>query len=467
MPTTTPPPPADHVAARLAAFAADLSPEALPPAVWTKSVHHIVDAVGLAFASHHFPYAAPALNGIAAAGGAGEASVIGSSMRLSPRDAALANGYLVHGLDFDDTHPSSIVHPTAACLPAALAMAELQNASWGELVAAYVAGMETCIRLGQSVHGGFHHAGFHATGLLSHFSAAVVAGKLLGLSAAQIVGAQGIAASTASGVQVFLENGAWTKRLHPGWGALAGITAAHLVRHGFAAPQRAYEGRFGFFETHMQQHLAEVDLASITEGLGIDFALLDTSIKPYPVCHFIHGCAEAALQLHAVLGGGADITRIVCELPATTLPIVAEPAAAKAVPRSDYEGKFSAPYVVATCLLRGRFGLAELDAASLGDPATLALAQRITCVAEVDTQFPRHFSGALTVELASGERHTRRVPVNLGSGERALSRDDIVAKFHGTAGIVLPAARTARVLDLLLSATASTPVREITRHLRS
>lgn len=467
MTSSSPPRSTDNIAEQLARFAVGLKGAELPQSLWLKSVHHIIDAIGLAFASHHFPFAAPGLAGIAAMGGAGEASVVGSSLRLPARDAAMANGYLMHGLDFDDTHPASIVHPTVACLPTALALAETRDLSWGDLIAAYVAGMETCIRLGQSVNGGFHHSGFHATGLLSHFSAAVVAGKLLGLSVDGIVGAQGIAASTAAGVQVFLETGAWTKRLHPGWGAMAGISAAHLVHSGFAAPRRPYEGRFGFFETHMQAHLADVDFASIAQGLGSRWVMMDTAIKPYPVCHFIHGCAEAALQLHAELGPDARIARITCELPAPTLPIVAEPAAAKAVPRSDYEGKFSAPFVVAACLLKGRFGLAELEDSSLTDPATLALAQRVTCIEERGSAFPRHFSGAVSVELASGQVHSRRVPVNLGSGERALAREDIVAKFHGTAGIVLPASRAAQVLDALLAVTPDTPVRDTVSLLRA
>ena len=455
-----------NIASALATFAADLTASSVPEAVWTKSVHHIVDGIGLAFASHQFPFAAPGLAGIAAAAGIGEATVIGSTRRLAPRDAAMANGFLMHGLDFDDPHPASIVHPTVACLPTALAVAEATGTNWGELIAAYVAGMETCIRLGQSVNGGFHHAGFHATGLLSHFSAAVVAGKLLGLRAEQLVDAQGIAASTASGVQVFLENGAWTKRMHPGWGALAGITAAHMVQHGFAAPQRPYEGRFGFFETHMQTHLDEVDMESIAEGLGSRWTILDTAIKPYPVCHFIHGCAEAALQLNALVRDPSQVERITCELPAATIPIVAEPADAKAHPRSDYEAKFSTPFVVAACLLRGRFGLAELSDASLLDAGILAMAQRVECVEEQGSQFPKYFSGAVTVHLASGEALTRRVPVNLGSGDRALTREDIVAKFGGTAGIGLDAARVGRVLDVLMSATPSTPVRSIAAALR-
>ncbi|OZI31543.1 2-methylcitrate dehydratase [Bordetella genomosp. 10] len=459
------PPPSENLALGLARFAHGLRPADLPPEVRTKSLHHIVDAIGLAYASRHFPFAAPGLAGFRAAGAPGAATVIGGAERLQPRDAALSNGYLIHGLDFDDTHPGSIVHPTVACLPAALAMAEAADATWGELLAAYAAGMETCIRLGRAVKGGFHHAGFHATGLVSHFSAALVAAKLLGLDVPRIVAAQGIAASTASGVQVFLENGAWTKRMHPGWGALAGITAAQMAQAGFHGPDRPYEGRFGFFDTHMQERAGQVDTESVIRGLGREWTLLDTSIKPYPVCHFIHGCAEAGVQLHARIGDLARVRRIVCELPEATLPIVAEPAAAKRVPRSDYEAKFSAQFVVAACLLRGRFALSELDDASLADPAILRLASKVECIRQEDTEFPKYFSGAVTVELDQGDTLHQHIPMNLGSGARALSLADIAGKFRANAGLVLPPPRAQAVLDTLLAAEFDTPVRALARAL--
>ncbi|WP_025597716.1 MmgE/PrpD family protein [Burkholderia sp. WSM2230] len=460
--TSVLPQPAVNVGEALAAFAHDLRLDAIPATVQRKSVEHIVDAIGLAFASHQFPFAAPGLQGIRAAAGTGVATVIGGDMRLAPRDAALANGYLIHGLDFDDTHPASIVHPSVACLPAALALAEANDASFGQMLAAYVAGMETAIRLGRAVKGGFHRVGFHATGIVSHFSSAIVAGKLLGLSAEQLLSAQGIAASTASGVQVFLENGAWTKRMHPGWGALAGITAAHLAQAAFAGPRRPYEGRFGLLDTHLQGFASEVDADSIAAGLGSDWAMLDTSIKPYPVCHFIHGCAEAALQLRREIGPDATIEHIVCELPEATLPIVAEPASAKLVPKSDYEAKFSAQFVVAACFARNRFTLAELSDDSLHDPAILALAAKTACVKEAGSSFPKYFSGAVSITLADGRTLRAHVPVNLGSGERALSLDDIVGKFRGNAQLSVSGARVDAVLDALLSATPDTPVRAIT-----
>jgi 2-methylcitrate dehydratase PrpD len=462
---STLPAPSANLARALAQFAHGLRHDDLPDEVKRKSRHHILDAIGLAFASHHFPFAAPGLAGFRAAGAPGESTVIGHGARLQPRDAALSNGYLIHGLDFDDTHPGSIVHPTVACLPAALAVGEAANATWGELLAAYAAGMETAIRVGRAVKGGFHHTGFHATGIVSHFSSAVIAGKLLDLSTDQIVAAQGIAASTASGVQVFLETGAWTKRMHPGWGALAGITAAQMAKAGFHGPDRPYEGKFALFDTHMQERSGHVDTESVLQGLGQEWTLLDTSIKPYPVCHFIHGCAEAALTLRAQLPDLSQVERIVCELPEPTLHIVAEPAAAKRVPRSDYEAKFSAQFVIAACLLRGRFTLLELEDASLADPQILALAAKVDCIAQAETSFPKFFSGAVTVHKKDGGSIHHHIPMNLGSGPRALTLDDIVAKFRANTALVLTEARIQAVLDTLLSAQADTPVREIAQAL--
>ncbi|MBO9354944.1 MmgE/PrpD family protein [Bordetella petrii] len=454
--------PSSSIALALARHARGLTLEALPAAVREKSLLHIIDAIGLGIAAHQFDFSGPGLAGIRAAGAPGEATVIGGGAALQARDAAMANGYLMHGLDFDDTHPGAIVHPSVACLPAALALGETLDLSWGEVLTAYALGMETAIRLGRSVKGGFHHGGFHATGIVSHFSSALVAGKLLGLSEDQLVAAQGIAASTASGLQVFLEDGAWTKRLHPGWGASAGITAAQMARAGFYGPRRPYEGQFGLYETHMQTRADQVDADSVMNALGHEWTLLETSIKPYPVCHFIHGCAEAALRIHGELGGrAADIRAIECELPAATLPIVAEPVHIKKQPRSDYDAKFSVQFVVAACLALGRFTLHELSPERLADPALLALAGRTDCKAQEVTAFPKYFSGAVTVTLQDGTRLREEVPVNLGSGERALAQADIVEKFKANASLTLPPVRTALILDAFLAAEAATPVRDL------
>jgi 2-methylcitrate dehydratase PrpD len=384
----------DTPARRIARFADALCYDDIPEPVRQRARVQILDALGVGVAANAYPFADKAIAGLRRLAGEGNCTVVGRRERLPMRDAALANGILIHGLDFDDTHPASIVHVTAASLPAALSLAESLDLHGRDLLTAYVAGMEVAIRLGAAVRGGFHHAGFHATGIVSHFSAAIVAGKLLGLTEDELVSTQGIAASSASGVQVFLEEGAWTKRFHPGWGAVGGLTAAHLAQHGFIGPSGPYEGKFGLFETHLHDQVATVDLTQLSDGLGTRWELCQTAIKPYPVCHFIHGAADAAIALQSELPSIRSIERIRVLLPEATLPIVAEPAADKRRPQTDYAAKFSAPFVVATCLIHGRFGLADLEPQALQDPAVLELCERTHCSSDPDSAFPLTFRAA-------------------------------------------------------------------------
>jgi 2-methylcitrate dehydratase PrpD len=434
----------------IAGFAAGLTWGAIPAAVRERAKLQILDTLGTGLAANAYPFAGTALAGIEALGGSGVCSVIGNAMRLSPRDAALANGLLMHGLDFDDTHLGSIIHATVASLPAALAVGEHIGASGKDLLVAYVAGMEVAIRVGMAADGRFHHTGFHATAIASHFSSAVVAGKLLGLPAEALTRAQGIAASTASGVQVFLEEGAWTKRLHPGWGASAGITAAILAQHSFKGPTRPYEGKFGLFETHFQEDAADVDGNKLVAGLGETWLLAETAIKPYPVCHFIHGCADAAIELSRELSVD-EIVAVEALLPEPTLHIVAEPHSAKIVPTTDYEAKFSAQFVIATCLALGRFGLAELKDSAFSDRRLLDLAAKVTCKADPGTAFPTYFSGGVAVTLKDGRVLSRHVRVNSGAGERMLDVDGVSGKFRACAAMTTPPERAERVRSVALA----------------
>lgn len=442
----------ENSAARdLAAMAVDLDLARVPAAVTERAKLHILDALGLGLASSVQDYGRSALEGVAAMGGgaAGECSVIGRSERLAMRDAALVNAILVHGLDFDDTHLASIIHPTCTALPAALALGEVLDASGADLLAAFLAGAETGIRLGLVVDGGFHHVGYHATGVVSHFASAVTAGRLLGLDADRIVAAQGIAGSTASGIQVFLEEGAWTKRFHPGWGAVAGITAAYLARSGFKGPTRPYEGKFGLLETHLQDRACDAKLGAVADGLGKEWRFGETALKPYPVCHFIHGCADAAIELHSEIGG-TPIELVDAFLAEPTLHIIAEPAEAKENATSEYEAKFSAQFVVAHCLLYGRFGLPDLLPDALADPETRALSRKVKCHPDPDTAFPEFFSGGVSVALADGRRLERHVRVNSGAGERAMTREAVADKFMASASLAVSEARAVPIRDAVL-----------------
>ena len=84
-------------------------------------------------------------------GSAARASVIGKNFRTSLQNAALANGYLAHFLDYDDTHYLNMIHASSPIFPACLAAAEITHANGKELLAAYVLGIEAACRIGSVV----------------------------------------------------------------------------------------------------------------------------------------------------------------------------------------------------------------------------------------------------------------------------------------------------------------------------
>ena len=453
------------ISARLADYVAGFTYDDIPNAVRERARSLLLDAVGIALASTSYDFAHSIRSGVRALGGEGECSLIGWPERMPLRDAVLLNGMLIHGLDYDDTHLGGAVHPTASALPCALGVAERTGAHGRDLLAAYVLGVEIVTRTSMASAFGFHHFGFHPTGIVAHFSCALQAGWLLGLDARQLTMAQGIAGSTAAASQEFLAEGAWNKRMHPGWAGVAGITAAYLAQNGFVGPLQPYEGRFGLFKSHLHESEADVDYDRITAKLGDEWELTATAVKPYPICHFIHACADAALALRrAHQLAPDDIAEIRALLPAGAIKIVAEPAATKLAPGSSYDAQFSAPFVIAACLVLDRFGLAELEEEVRTNPAILALARKVKCEADPDSGFPKYYSGGVVVITRDGRELRHYEPVNRGAGDRALSADEVADKFMDNARMATTAARARELRDLVL-AIDHHPSREIARAL--
>ena len=428
--------PAATLSDQYARFGLSLQLRDVPRAVQTRAKHLILDAVGIALASRGYTYADVSLAAFSELG-SGTSPVIGFGRRLALRDAAVMNGVLIHGLDFDDTHSRGVIHSTTSALPCVLALADRDDMSGVDLLAAYIVAMEVSTRVASAAKGGFHQAGFHPTGLVGAFGCAVAAARLLHLDELQVAHAQGIVLSMAAGSLEFLEDGAWTKRAHPGFAAASGITAATLAKHGFTGPRSAYEGRFGLYASHLGKRLDAADQQLAIEGLGSTWQIDEVAIKPLPACHFTHAVADAAIALHREHRFSADaldsIKRVVAKVPRGTVEVVCEPLEPKRRPVTSYDAQFSVPYIVATALLKGRFTLDELEPAALADPAVLALAARVDYEIDPDTTFPRHYTGEVVVERSDGTRVAHREAINRGCADRPVSNDDIVTKFYANA----------------------------------
>lgn len=441
------------LAGQVGAFAARAELSDVPAEVVERARHLILDSVGLAFASTAYGFPAVALEALSAFGG-GTHPVLGMPDRLSPRDAAVLNGVLIHGMDFDDTHIPAVTHVSAAALPAAISAAVSRGATTEDLLLAYILGVEVSARVGIGGAGGFHDVGFHPTAVAGAFGASVAAGKIAGLDADGLAAAQGVVGSMSSGLLEFLADGAWTKRLHPGWAAMSGLTAASFAKAGWSGPPAVYEGRFGLYNTHLAGR--ETHPEAVGDRLGETWELVRTAVKPYPICHFIHAFADAVLTLRPEIGATA-ITEIRCAIHPVPGKVVCEPAEAKWAPRDEYDAKFSLPFVVSAALTRGRFTLAELEDDALGDAAILDLAQKVRVSEDPDSAFPAAYSGAVEIELADGRVLRHREQVNRGHDERPLTNAEVVAKFRETIGRVAPDATADRVLNAVLSLGDGTP----------
>ncbi len=168
----------------------------------------------------------------------------------------LMNGILVHGLDFDDTHANGVIHATASCFPCALGVAahtgaRRPRAARGVRDRRRSGDAHRCGREGRLPPGRLPSDGARRR-LRLHADRRT---RCSASTREQLAMAQGIALSVGAGSLEFLQDGAWTKRMHPGWAAVAGYTAASLARHGFVGPRAAYEGRFGLFASHLGERL--------------------------------------------------------------------------------------------------------------------------------------------------------------------------------------------------------------------
>ena len=439
------------ISERLADFTARLSLAEVPAAVTLRAKHLILDAIGCGFAARKEGFARRIAASVAKLAGEGPRRTLGMAYRLPLRDAAVVNGALMHGLDYDDTHAAGVIHLTVSTFPAALGTAAHSGAAGAELLAAYIAGVETGARIAAVVKSGFHQVGFHPTGVVGAFAASLVAGRLMKLSPQRLAGAQGIALSLASGNLQFIEDGSWTKRIHPGWTAACGISAASLAADDFPAPREAYEGRFGLYRSHLPPDALEAcDFSLATAGLGSTWEIDNVAVKPFPACHFLHGCAEAAIELHRSGVDPERVRSIRALVPEGVVKAVCQPLAAKRRPRSDYDAKFSLPYAVASGLARGRLGLAELAPEALVEPRIERLMDKVAYAIDTASTFPRHYSGEVVVTLDDGRTASNRVAVNPGNPDRPLTNAQIEAKYFENCAISLEETHARTIRDLVL-----------------
>ena len=392
---------------RLAEYAAGLRYEDLPKQVVAAAKDAIIDTIAACICGSALPWSRIVIDYAERTGPGGTSRILGRGSAAQAPAAALANGALAHALELDSlTRPGAGAHPGATVLPPALAVAQqIGNVSGQRLIAAFVAGNEIMIRIGRATGHTNEARGFHAPGTTGPFGGAVACGHLLGLDAATMTNAIGIAGSLAGGLLEFAKgDGGMVKRLHLGRASEAGVLAASLAHAGFTGPKTVLEGQFGF----LRVFCTAFDESELAKGLGRDFVTCSTVLKRYPVHATAHAAVRAVRDLQAEHGfSGSDVEGVTVT---GNQRMVERHAIAE--PGDLMLAQYSIPFCVSLALFREARDPESYDESALADPQIRALTRRVRIVPEAETAHGA-MGSTVTVTLANGRRFERHVDSGL------------------------------------------------------
>jgi len=410
----------------LADKVAALRPDAIPATVRERAEQLLVDVIGLCVAARGTDYVRAVVSASDTGGGC---TAIGHSATYDAGTAALVNGTAAHGEDFDDTFEGGPVHSSAVVVPAVLAACERFGRDGRAALAGIVSGVEAICRLSMVIPKAIHKAGFHPTSVLGTIGAALAASKAMGLDRRQTVDALGIAGSMSGGIIEYLAEGAWTKRMHPGWAAKAGLTAARLGQTGFLGPRTVLEGAHGLF--HGFARSVEGDYGVVTSGFGEKWFMDGITFKPYATGTMNQPYVDCALRLAKRGIRAEDVTEVLCETAEGYVHRLWEPLASKHRPANAYAAKFSTPFNIAVALVTGGAGLGAFTEETAKDERILALASRVRYVVDPKNPYPKAYTGHVRMTLTNGQVVEERQPHIRGGAHEPLTRTEIEAKFRG------------------------------------
>src|SRR3954465_175740 len=384
----------------------------------------VIDVAGLCVAARKSDYVLAALKSWESAGAC---TAIGHTRALDSGGAAFVNGTAAHGEDFDDTFEGGPVHAGAVVVPAVLAIAEREKLAGRDALAGLAVGCELMCRASLVAPKRIHKAGFHPTAVLGALGAAAGAATAMRLSARQFVDALGVVGSMASGIIEYLAEGAWTKRLHPGSAAQAGIRACDLARHGFVGPRTVLEGTHGFYYAFARG--ADGEWAKLTDGFGEEWVANSIAFKPYACGTMTQPYVDCARRLAKQVDADS-IVEVVCEAAEGTVHRLWEPLAGKQAPPNAYAAKFSQPYCIAAGFVLGHAGLDAFTEERVREPRLRALAAKVRYEIDPDNPYPDAFSGHVRVKLRGGKVMEERQDHLRGGAREPLSRADLEEKFR-------------------------------------
>lgn len=399
----------------------------------------------------------------------GKAASVGHVSRITATSAALVNACAAHALDFDDNFFPAITHASAVLVPALFALAEECGATPGDIVNAYIVGLEVEAQIGKLLNPSHYESGWHATSTIGTIGAAAACARLLRLEPRAITHAISIGASLAGGSKK--QFGSMVKPLHAGFAAMHGVMAAKLAAAGIEGDENILQGKWSFeelFAGYANGGDFEPALSTLLfphAPLAIEeFGL---TAKLYPSCMSSHLAIDAILALREGEHFDASaIETIDIHLPSFMVENLRYPQ-----PVDEMEARFSANFCAAVAACFGIPRLCHFTQSALALESIRTLMARVRLhVRESPVEsrrLPWGGDGMVQVVMASGETITRISRYPKGCIQNPISPLEQRAKFFDCVEQVMEPQEAKTLYDALSTFSKVENVSTITRHLRS
>jgi len=451
--------PTDTAAWTLAKYAVGLKYEDLPADVIAITKRRILDSLGTAYGAYNAPSMTILRTVIAGEGGKPEATIIGSGQMTTAANASMVNGAMIYYANFSDTYWSTgkgYMHPSTS-ISNALAVAERQHASGKDLILATVLGYEMQSRLADT----FRWPGFqqHSAGA---FSAAVVAGKLLGLNAEQMANAIGIgwAHSFIMAGQYGIGYTSDEKDLGEAAAGANGVTAALLAQKGFTGPVTIIES----YQKDFEKDASLEPLVSPRK----DFRITKAWMKPYESFHVSESAIAGAIQITKERNLKPDqIQRVfVRGLPGRRDTGITRNTS---MPTNESEAALNLNYVVALSIMDGELGRDQYAREQWKDPKVRELMGKIESQgdAELTKAFPEKWTAIVQITTKDGQTYTQRIDLPKGGPDNPFTDQELETKFRKMATKVISKAQADQIINSCYNLDKVNDVSEIAKLLKA
>ena len=433
------------LSSKLAEFTVGLILDSVPGRALENAKLAILDCLGVAVLATRQEIGRILLNFAQENIGTGPCTIWGTALKTPPRDAALINGTLAHGLDYDDRN-----HSSTYTLAASLAAAETRDSSGARMIEAFIAGREVRSALDglfakRSSGIGPGARGWHSNGILGPIAAACSVSKIFELNLTQTRAAIGLAAGSCGALT--RDGGTMAKPFRVGQAAATGMTCAMLAKEGFTSDDSALEGRYGLIEA--LGPIPEEIIESLGTTLGKKFELetVGVNVKPFASCTATHSGVEAMLRLvnkNSILP--TDIESIETDL--KPYPLVRQR------PKRGFEGRFSMPFCLAITMIYRRLEPGDFTDARLSEPLVQQLIERT-----------HHASGSSVLSIILKDGTTITEPIQPHTNLKGW--DAVREKFEQSVTGCLGKDQRQEVLDMVSRLEQVSSAKELARNLRA